>query len=519
MRKGSEVKVDIAVQRSGVHDLPLTEEVVLTTEHLADGPAAEHVVAVRGAAVRLVNGQFEPGDAHDQAKLNAWATVLHTVQLYEHALGIRINWSFGPTLEVEAEAGHERNAYYDPNIGRIRLFQFDNPEGELFDTAYARDVIAHETGHAILDALCPDLSSSLHPDGLAIHEAIADLTAVMSILGAKGVSSALAGQPYERFPAFLGDIAEGFDKDTRHTRMGSLRSVANDFRLPGGEPPPDTDFIPEDEFGMDVGPEIPTGLIESADPHDRSQVLSGALFTMLRKIRQNEEESAMELDPERWDEISVELAESLFERYAEAVLPPLLYLPPGELEFTDFIATYRALDDHSWGFDEDTLRRGLATDLQLSDLPELGNNWDPQIVLENDKAARQFVEAHRGILGIPKDEPFDILPRMRREREGDFVTIDEVVLKVSWERQEANPIGPPMRAYRTGSTIAFDLQGKATMLVKARPPSDKSRQARDAQLAQLQPYLGHGIDADESNGVLRLHKTIRALHILGDETN
>ena len=107
VRTGSEVKLDISVQRSGVQNLPLTEEVVLATENLADGPAAEHIVAVGGTAVRLVNGHFEPSDARDQAKLNAWATVVHTVQLYERALGSCINWSFGPTLEVEAAAGHE----------------------------------------------------------------------------------------------------------------------------------------------------------------------------------------------------------------------------------------------------------------------------------------------------------------------------------------------------------------------------------------------------------------------------
>ena len=418
VRSGNEVKVDISVQRGGLHNLPSVEEVVLSTEKLADGPAAEHVIAVGGTALQLANGRFAPSDDRGQAKLNSWATVVHTVQLYESALDSRISWSFGPKLEVEASAGYERNAYYDPNLGRIRLFQFDNPEGELFDTAYARDVIAHETGHAILDALCPDLSSSLHPDGLAIHEAIADLTAVLSVLGAKGVASALAGQPYERFPAFLGDIAEGFDKDTRGTRMGSLRSLGNDFRLPSGEVPLDTDFLPEDDFGIDVGPEVPTGIIDSLDPHDRSQVLSGALFSMLLEIRQNEETCAMELDPERWSEISVELAEGLFGKYAEAVLIPLLYLPPGELEFPDFVATYLALDSVSWGLDEDALRRGLAPDIQLEELPKLCGNWDPEAVLTDDNAARQFVEMHREIFGVPKEENFDILPRMKRTREG-----------------------------------------------------------------------------------------------------
>jgi hypothetical protein len=517
MRSGSDVEVEIAVQPGAREDIPESETVKLLTDTLADGPAAEHVLAVGGPTVPLVDGRFVPTDAAGRAKLNAWATVVHTVQIDERVLGSRLRWSFQGPLKVEAAAGEGHNAHYDPGSGCIQLFHFDTPDGGRFDTALARDILAHETGHAILDGLCPDLADALHPDSIAIHEAIGDVTAMVSVLGAQGIAVALAGEPFERFPAFLGDIAEGFARNTKGTRMGCLRSLGNDYRLPGGEPPPEGDYLPEDEFGIDVGPPVPTGLIDSVDPHVRSQVLSGALFAMLQTIRQHEEESAMELEPERWPEISVELAEGLFDTFGRDVLASLLYLPPGELEFTDFVATYLALDQVAWGLDDDAPRRGLISAPTPCALPELGDDWDPDDVLADDNAARRFVAAHRSVLGLPPDAPFDVLPRLRRTRDIDFQDVDEVVLKVGWERQEANPVGAPKRAIRVGTTLAFDMKRRPTLLVRARPPSDAARRARDVQLDRLRLHLGNGVDADDTGGVLRVRGTVRNLHMLGDE--
>jgi hypothetical protein len=518
LRAGAQVKVEIRVQQSGISDLlPETEAIVLVTDTLGDGPSAEHVVAVDGPAVPLVDGRFMPADRAGRLKLNAWATVMHTVQMYEQSLGSRIHWSFGPRLGVEASAGQMQNAFYDPRAGRIRLFHFVDTRGERFDTAESRDIVAHETGHAIFDALCPDLANSLHPDGLAVHEAVADLTAMLSVLGADGVARALAGQPMERFPAFLGDIAEGFRGSIQSSRMGSLRSLGNDFRLPGGDSPPALDFLPEDDFGMDIGPPVPTGLIDSIWPHDRSQVLSGAMFNMLLAIRRHHEESAMELDPARWDEISAELAAGMFENFSREILPPLLYLPPGELQFDDFVRTYLALDNWSWGLSEDAPRRGLSTPTDAPPLPGLGDDWSPERVWRDTSAARDFVESHRSLLGLPPGVPFELMPRLRRSRETDFREVEEVIMKVSWECLEPNSLGPPKRAVRMGTTLAFDLQGAATVLLAARPPSDASRQARDEHLVRLQPLLGGGVDADDTGGVLRVRGTVRTLHVLAEE--
>lgn len=518
LREGAQVEVEIRIQQRGVDErLPETETVSLSTDRLDDGPGCEHVVTVDGPSVPLVDGRYKPSDRSGQLKLNAWATVVHTVQMYEQALGSRIAWNFGPRLEVEAFAGQKKNAFYDPKNGRIRLFSFEDSKGERFDTAEARDIIVHESGHAVFDALCPDLAHGLHPDGLAMHEAMADLTAMISVLGADGVAPVIAGQPFERFPAFLGDIAEGFRGSVESTRMGSLRSLSNDFRLPGGEPPPDLDFLAEDEFDMDVGPPVPTGVIKSKKPHQRGQVLSGALFNMLLAVRRHHEESAMELDPERWDEISVEMAGMMFEEFAREALPPLLYMPPGELQLDDFIRTYLALDDWSWGLCDDAEQRGLYTPANPSPLPDLGAGWDPERVWEDDNHARDFVEARRSTFGLPPEVPFDLKPRLRRTREADFEEVEEIIMKVGWERIEPNNVGPPKRAVGMGTTLAFDPNGTATLLLRTHRRSEASRKDRDEHLLRLKPLLGNGVDADDTGGVLRVRNTARTLHMLAEE--
>ena len=54
--------------------------------------------------------------------------------------------------------------------------------GNEFDTCLSHDIIAHETGHAILDGLRPLYLENSSLQTAAFHESIADLTAIMAAL-------------------------------------------------------------------------------------------------------------------------------------------------------------------------------------------------------------------------------------------------------------------------------------------------------------------------------------------------
>ena len=103
-------------------------------------------------------------------------------------------------LEIYPDAGHCADAcqlsLYSPQSRSIRLLSFTQNDGagsrELF-AAHSFDIVAHEVGHAVLDALLGRrLQRWDSPDEVAaIKESFADLTVVLSFLSRTSLCEAL----------------------------------------------------------------------------------------------------------------------------------------------------------------------------------------------------------------------------------------------------------------------------------------------------------------------------------------
>ncbi|MDR6672850.1 hypothetical protein [Xanthomonas sp. 1678] len=93
------------------------------------------------------------------------------------------------TLEVVLVLGNQANAYYD---GHKLVFCQVRKAGKLHYTGASTDVVAHETGHAILDALRPDLWSSKYLEVAAFHESFADCIALLAALADTDIRRDLA---------------------------------------------------------------------------------------------------------------------------------------------------------------------------------------------------------------------------------------------------------------------------------------------------------------------------------------
>jgi len=85
-----------------------------------------------------------------------------------------------------AIAGHPRagkmsNAFYQRDSHSLQFFynQARTAPGRTIYTCLSRDIVAHETGHAIIDGIVPDLADNSSPQSLALHEGLADLTALL----------------------------------------------------------------------------------------------------------------------------------------------------------------------------------------------------------------------------------------------------------------------------------------------------------------------------------------------------
>ena len=117
-------------------------------------------------------------------QLNAWAVVQRVLEFYEEpwALGRPVPWGFdGNRLIIVPHAGYGENAYYDQHSKSLQFYYFGDQQSPRY-TCLSHDIIAHETGHAILDGIRPMYNQLSSLQTAAFHEFIGDLTAILMAL-------------------------------------------------------------------------------------------------------------------------------------------------------------------------------------------------------------------------------------------------------------------------------------------------------------------------------------------------
>ena len=482
--------------------------------------------------------------------------VCKTIAMFEEpdALGRRVRWAFaGDQLLVVPRAGEWANAFYERESRSLQFFHFTPGHGGAsVYTCHSQDIIAHETAHAVIDGVAPDLYHAASPQGLAIHESIADLATLITAFRSRKLAArvlARTGGSIDRPSAFT-TIAEQFADALQPNRHG-LRNLSNELTLRDAQ-------------------------LDRSDPHALSEVLSGALYRVMVRIYDELRRAAPETigrgryaeqaEVEQWkasDDPSAQLAaaspgqsagRALFiasERFKRTVLRALDYLPPGEVGFADFGRALLASDQASHpesGAQRDFLveefvHRGIvdvppALAVQTNRVVDAVSQLDLDELLRSDWLAYRFADAQRALLGIPADLPFEVRPRLdvtkkyyHRGDEAEFVR--ECLLKVSWQEVEAADVGASLPARRRivrGTTLAIDWDTHQVRAIVTGGRSDADRQSRDAFVRRLvaADQLRLGAEAlrpdgrprrgvvmgDVVDGTLRLRATARALHIL-----
>lgn len=90
-------------------------------------------------------------------------------------------WSSTYNLVAIPRAGNQLNAYYDRSS--LRFFWGKDPKTNIsIYTCDAVGIVAHELGHAILDAIRPDLWNTAVLEFFAFHESFGDILAIASVL-------------------------------------------------------------------------------------------------------------------------------------------------------------------------------------------------------------------------------------------------------------------------------------------------------------------------------------------------
>lgn len=188
----------------------------------------------------------------------------------------------GSRLMAVPDEGVDLNAYYDRN--GLHFFH-GTVRGTTFYAGESPDVACHELGHAVLDAIKPQLFDVASIEAAAFHESFGDMSAILSALQVPSVCEAVivdtggsvtTASRLSRLAESLGWAIRQLIPDA--CDPGCLRSAVNSFyyRDPATLPP--------------RGPA--TSL--SSEPHSFSRVFTAGFFRMLGGIfyRQPQQDAA-----------------------------------------------------------------------------------------------------------------------------------------------------------------------------------------------------------------------------------
>jgi hypothetical protein len=460
-----------------------------------------------------------------------FATVHKTMCLFEEpdALGRPLTWAFGaPQLLVVPRAGEGANAFYERESHSLQFFSISRAEDKPAACAcLSRDIVSHETAHAILDGIAPDLYSAMNPQSLALHEAIADLTAlIMSFRSAKLRKAVLdkTGGKIDDSSAFSAVAPEFGQARDPSGRARFLRTLLNRNTLDPNDTSKDEDGIPN--------------RVSRYEPHSLSLVLSGALYTVMVKIH------GSLLATPGWSS-----GKALFvgaERFKRMILRALDYLPPGDVSFLDYGRAILAADQAAHPNDsqerewirEEFVKRAMvpspaALDVETNlDFPDL-QGMDLQTLTDSDWAAYELVGRNRAFFKIPDGVPFRVRPRLDTtkwyylKKGEEPKPIRELLLKVSWDRKEANGAGLPFggeRQITVGTTVAIDwetrkVRARLTSAVTEEQAADRNgllRLLADGGLLRVAEGESDrtGLRVEALDGLVRLRDTARLLHMV-----
>ncbi len=533
----------------------------LEDEFFLDGPVSRRLAVVDfnadgtlhpGAKLSPADGDkrrtylIDPSDFQEPEyrAVLVFGSVWKTIDMFEdeNILGSRrkLAWAFGaPQLLIVPRAGEWPNAFYERESHSLQFFYFETDRGTL-NTCLSADIVAHETGHAVLDAICPDLYDATSPQSLAIHESIADLTAICRALDNRPLVDEIGSRPEWtiRESSQFTALAEEFGNAISLGRRSYLRNAYNNKTLCDDAPK-------EDQVARD-------------EPHALSEVLTGALYRafVAQYEKFYDKYMADEDDREKAQKAARGKALGIArDRFSRIVFRALDYVPPGEVSFADLGRAIVAADMAAYPSDDDNADRQViidefvrrcivatADELMVPTLYELESLSNPEAdfdaIRDSEWHAQQFVNDNRNVFGIPSGVAFELRDRLDVSKVFPYTKRKngrELVIKISWEEDEPNPIGggfPERRLITKGATLVIDWDLRLVRALLQTNNDEQQRQDRDDYLRNLVDrellVVGNArsFDGSPRQGAIagkirqdrmQVGSTCRSLHLIGND--
>jgi hypothetical protein len=210
-------------------------------------------------------------------------------------------------MEIQLDEGVDFNAFYARESG-LNFFHGEvdkeNPHVTVF-SGESPDVVCHELGHAILDAVKPELFDAMSIEVAAFHEAFGDMSSMLSALQLLSMRDYVRGQTggqlnvNSRLSQLARQLGWAIRIQFDPTAVDSdcLRNTANQFfyQDPNGLPP----SAPASQL--------------SSEPHSFSRVFSGAFLDVLAAMFHIGPDGGSTNDSDKLEKISQDAGKLLIE--------------------------------------------------------------------------------------------------------------------------------------------------------------------------------------------------------------
>lgn len=432
-------------------------------------------------------------------QVNAWAVVRRVLDIFQSdlALGRQVPWGFdGSRLIIVPHAGYQGNAYYDRHSKSLQFYYCGTAEDPVYP-CLSHDVIAHETGHAVLDGIRPFFNESSSLQTAAFHEFVADLTAILAAMRNNDLRHALEAATEGDLTEenFIAHLAEEFGRQVEnraYLRSGTEKTTMADVR-------------------------------DRKSPYDWSQVMTGAMFDIMTELTGNY--------MEKRDKTPREALNYMIDRFLRVALQALDFCPPVDIQFEDYVDAVIRRDQLTNPSDPHKYReimrrvfknRGLSPpenedEKTYADL--YCHNIDD--VASSAAHAYRFIDRHRDRLGIPRQQDIQVIApySSKKVRRARRKLPREIVLQYIWREDvplsgaEFGELNGQTTTLLCGGTLVYDDRGN--LLYRRSKPGtqavpgasrDRAVSLREAGRSRKEKLLGFLGDCVK-NGVVGLSES------------
>ncbi|MCH9672535.1 MAG: hypothetical protein K0U93_13930 [Gammaproteobacteria bacterium] len=261
----------------------------MAIRYYANDPAAASAIEISpsldrtGARLRLRLPAGPPEDLYDETDAGfvhwqARESGLRCLETWDRLSDRLARWqNDAHELELDYNAGIGLQASYDRQS--IRMFRWESPATTFVGAS--TDAVAHEIGHALLDAMRPDLWQSFYPEVVSFHEAFADCFALLVALLDGDQRAALFTPEVPGHAALKGgNSISKFAESVAHSYGQSFSP-----RHPSAFP---RDANNQLRWAFPhLLPAVAPGVRLSQEPHSFSRVFSGCFYDLIHNIYQS----------------------------------------------------------------------------------------------------------------------------------------------------------------------------------------------------------------------------------------